>query len=278
MAEMLGYTPEEMLTRTPFAFMFPEDLPSKQADLERRWKGVREVFYTRYRKKDGAELWTLVSSAPVPSSGVTLGGAVMMQSDVTLLRKAEETLRGNEKMITAAELSAALSHEVNNPLEALVNLLYLRKTERMSEQAREYVELARREIQRVSAMSRRSLGFFRDTNAWVDFSLPDLLDDILSFYEEEFAARGTEVVRDYRTFGLVRGSRSEMQQVFANLIANALDAMGRPGVSTLPLHDSYSPQTPGLPVEAEDTAATIATPDLNPLFKPFLTPKQPTAT
>ncbi len=278
MAEMLGYTPEEMLTRTPFAFMFPEDLPSKQADLERRWKGVREVFYTRYRKKDGAELWTLVSSAPVSSSSVTLAGALTMQSDVTLLRKAEETLRGNEKLITAARLSAALSHEVNNPLEALVNLLYLLKTERMSEQAREYVELASREIQRVSAMSRRSLGFFRDTNAWVDFSLPDLLDDILSFYEEEFAARGTEVVRDYRTFGLVRGSRSEMQQVFANLIANALDAMGRPGVLTLRIHDSYSPQTPGLAVEVEDTGAGIGSDDLNRIFEPFFTTKQNTGT
>src|SRR5215472_7241708 len=145
MAEMLGYTPEEMLRRTPFDFVFPEDLLSKQADLERLWQGVREVFYARYRKKDGSELWALVSSTPVSSLTETFAGTLTMQSDVTLLRKAEETLLRNEKLITAGRLAAALSHEVNNPLEAVVNFLYLLKTERMGKQARQYVDLASQE-------------------------------------------------------------------------------------------------------------------------------------
>jgi PAS domain S-box-containing protein len=278
MAEMLGYTPEEMLRRTPVDFVFPEDIPSKQADLERRRKGVREVFYTRYRKKDGSELWALVSSTPVYSVTGTFDGALAMQSDVTLLRKTEEALRRNEKLITAGRLAAALAHEVNNPLEAVVNLLYLLKAEPMGEQARQYVELASREIHRVSAISQRSLGFFRDTSAWANFSLPHLLDDTLSFFERDFAARGTEVVRDYRTCGLARGSRSEMQQVFANLIANALDAMGHRGVLTVRVYDSYSPQIPGIAVEVEDTGAGISSDDLNRIFEPFFTTKQNTGT
>jgi len=278
MAEMLGYTPEEMLRHTPFDFVFPEDVPGMQSDLERRWKGVREVFYTRYRRKDGSELWALVSAAPVSSASGTFAGALTMQSDVTLLRKAEEALRRNEKLITAGRLAAALSHEVNNPLEAVVNLLYLLKNEPMSEQARQYVELASREIHRVSAISKRSLGFFRDTGAWVDFSLPQLLDDTLSFYEQEFAAREMDVVRDYRTFGLVRGSRNEMQQVFANLIANALEAMDRGGVLTVRVYDSNSRQTPGIAVEVEDTGAGISSDDLSRIFEPFFTTKPNTGT
>jgi PAS domain S-box-containing protein len=277
MAEMLGYTPEEMLRRTPFDFVFPEDLPSKHADLERRRKGVREVFYTRYRRKDGSELWALVSASPVFSVAGTFAGALTMQSDATLLRKAEEALRRNEKLITAGRLAAALSHEVNNPLESVVNLLYLLKAEPMGEQARQYVELASREIHRVSAISQRSLGFFRDTSAWADFSLPHLLDDTLSFHERDFAARGIEVVRDYRTCGLARGSRSEMQQVFANLIANSLDAMDHRGVLTVRVYDSYNPQTPGVAVEVEDTGAGISSDDLNRIFEPFFTTK-PTGT
>ena len=278
MAEMLGHTPEEMLGCTPFDFVFPEDLLSKQAELERRWEGIREVFYTRYRKKDGSELWVLVSSAPVSSVTGTFVGALTMQSDVTLLRKTEETLRRNEKLITAGRLAAALSHEVNNPLEAVVNFLYLLKTERMSKQARQYVDLASQEIHRVSVISRRSWGFFRDTNAWADFSLPQLLDDTLSFYAQEFAARGTEVVRDYRTSGLVRGSRSEMEQVFANLIANAVEAMGGSGVLTVRVHDSYSTHTPGFAIEVEDTGAGISSDHLNRIFEPFFTTKQDTGT
>jgi len=278
MAEMLGYAPEEMLRRTPSDFVFPEDVPSKQADLERWCKGVREVSYTRYRKKDGSELWALVSSAPISSATRTFTGALTMQSDVTLLRKTEEALRRSEKLITAGRLAAALSHEINNPLEAVANLLYLLKTEPMSEQARQYVDLTSREIDRVSAISKRSLAFFRDTSSWADFALTDLLDDTLPFYEKELAARGIEVVRDYRTSGVVRGSRSEIQQVFANLITNALEAMGRHGVLTVRVLDSCSLQTPGIRVEVEDTGAGISRDDLNRVFEPFFTTKQNTGT
>jgi PAS domain S-box-containing protein len=278
MAEMLGYPPEEMLRRTPADFVFPEDVPSKQADLERWCKGVREVVYTRYRKKDGSELWALVSSAPVSSANGTVAGALTMQNDVTMLRKTEETLRRNEKLITAGRLAAALSHEINNPLEAVANLLYLLRAEPMSEQARQYLDLTSREIDRVSAISRRSLGFFRPTGSWADFSLTDLLDDTLPFYEKELAARGIEVVRDYRTSGVVRGSRSEIQQVFANLITNALDAMDRHGVLTVRVLDSCNLQTPGIRVEVEDTGAGISRDDLNRVFEPFFTTKQNTGT
>src|SRR5260370_39961962 len=82
----------------------------------------------------------------------------------------------------------------------------------------------------------------------------------------------------YGTYMLDRGRRIEMKQVCANLIANALDAMGRPGVLTLRIHDSYSPQTPGLAVEVEDTGAGIGSDDLNRIFEPFFTTKQNTGT
>jgi signal transduction histidine kinase len=86
------------------------------------------------------------------------------------------------------------------------------------------------------------------------------------------------VVRDYRAFGLVHGSRSEMQQVFANLIANALDAMDRRGVLTVRVYDSYSAQTPGIAVEVEDTGAGISSDNLDRIFEPFFTTKQNTGT
>jgi len=278
MAEMLGCMPEEMLRRTPFDFVFPEDVPSKKADLERLSNGGRDIFYARYRRKDGSELWALVSSTPVSSATGVFAGALTMQSDVTLLRKTEETLRRNEKLITAGRLAAALAHEVNNPLAAVVNLLYLLRAEPMSEQARQYVELTSREIERVSAISKRSLGFFRDTGAWADFSLLHLLDDTLSFYEQRFAEHGIEVVRDYISFAMVRGSRSEMQQVFANLIANSLDAMSGGGLLTVRVRDSYGSQTPGIAVEVQDTGVGISSNDLKRIFEPFFTTKPDTGT
>ncbi len=278
MAEMLGFAPEEMLGKHLLDFFFPEEVARKKEDMLRRRRGVAEVMYSRCRRKDGSEVWLLVSTKPVLTENKRFDGVLAMCSDVTLLRKTEETLRRNERLIAAGRLAAAISHEVNNPLEAVVNLLYLLKSEPMSDQARQYVELASREIHRVSAISKRSLGFFRDSGAWVDLSLAELLDDTLSFYEQEFAARGIEVVRDYRNGGMVHGSRGEIQQVFANLIANALDAMDRGGVLTLRVHDAGSPTSPGVSIEVEDTGAGIGSNDLNRIFEPFFTTKQNTGT
>jgi PAS domain S-box-containing protein len=278
MAEMMGYTSEDMLGRHLLDFYFPEDIPQKEFELERRRRGIREVFYNRCRKKDGSEIWVLVSTSPALSSKGEFCGVMAMLSDVTLLRKSEETMRRNEKLITAGRLAAAISHEVNNPLEAVVNLLYLLKSEPLTEQARHYVELASREIHRVSAISKRSLGFFRDTAAWTEMALPDLLDDTLSFYEHEFHVRGIEVVRDYRGQGMVRGSRGEIQQVFANLISNAVDAMARDGRLTVRITDVLDPQHPGVEIEVEDTGAGIDSDNLNRIFEPFFTTKQNTGT
>lgn len=107
-----------------------------------------------------------------------------MITDVTLLRKTEETFRRNEKLITAGRMAATISHEVNNPLEAVVNLLYLLKVQPMSPQATEYLALVEKEVQRISAVTRRTLGFFRDHSTWVELSVADLLEDTLTFYEQ----------------------------------------------------------------------------------------------
>ena len=278
LAEMMGYTPAEMLGLHLFDFLFPEDIPQKQQDLEQRRKGIRGVFYNRCRKKDGSEIWVLVSTSPVLSPKGEFGGVMAMISDVTLLRKSEETMRRNEKLITAGRLAAAISHEVNNPLEAVVNLLYLLKSEPLTPQAQHYVELASREIHRVSAISKRSLGFFRDAAAWTDMALSDLLDDTLSFYEHEFQVRDIEVTRDYRSRSVVRGSRGEIQQVFANLVSNAVDAMARDGRLTVRVVDVLDPQHPGVEIAVEDTGTGIAGDNLSRIFEPFFTTKQNTGT
>jgi PAS domain S-box-containing protein len=277
-AEMLGYKEEEMLGRPLSDFLFQEDLPEKQADLERRRRGARDVFYNRCRRKDGSEIWALVSTNPVLTDKGEFAGVLAMLSDVTLLRKAEEALRRNEKLITAGRLAAAISHEINNPLEAVINLLYLLKNQPLDEQSQQYVALAEKQMLRVSAISKRTLGFFRDASAWVELPLSHLLEDTLSFYEHELGAHAIKVVREYRTRGLVRVSQGEMQQVFANLISNALDAMESGGVLTLRVSDIPDPTHPAVRVQVEDTGTGISHANLNHIFEPFFTTKQDTGT
>jgi PAS domain S-box-containing protein len=279
MGEMLGYTPEEMLGRAPFDFLFPADVLQKKRDLERRQHGSgREVHYSRYRRKDGSEVWAIISTAPLFSENGTRTGAFAMLSDVTLLRKTEEALRCNEKLITAGRLAATISHEVNNPLEAVINLLYLLKSEPVTPRAEEYLDLAEKEIMRVSAITRRTLGFCRDDSAWMKFSVADLLQDTLSFYEHRLAAHSVQVVCDFNDRGMVTASRSELQQVFAILISNALDAMHEQGVLTLRVSSVIERASSAVQVSVEDTGPGIAADCLNRIFEPFFTTKPSTGT
>jgi PAS domain S-box-containing protein len=277
-AEMLGYSAEEMAGRPLLDFFFPEDVAKKQEDLDSRRQGVAEVLYSRCRRKDGSEIWCLVSTNPVFNDRGEFTGVLAMLTDVTLLRKTEEALRRNEKLITAGRLAASISHEINNPLEAVINLLYLLKGQPLDEQSRQYVILAEKQILRVSAISKRTLGFFRDASAWVELPLPHLLDDTLLFYEHELGAHAIKVVREYGARGLVRVSQGEMQQVFANLISNALDAMDNGGVLTLRVSEVPDPIHPAVRVQVEDTGAGINHANLNRIFEPFFTTKQDTGT
>ena len=275
---MLGCSPGELTGRHLTDFYFPEDIPRKREDMEKRRAGLGEVVYNRLRHKDGSEVWALVSTTPVFADNGEFEGVLAMLSDVTLLRKTEEILRRNEKLITAGRLAASISHEINNPLEAVINLLYLLKNQPMDDESREYVTVAERQIHRVSGICRRTLGFFRDTNAWTDLSLADLMDDTLAFYEHEFALHRIQVQRQYSTRGMVRASRGEIQQVFANLISNAIEAMGESGTLTARISDTVYAGVLAMRVEVEDTGSGISFADLGRIFEPFFTTKINTGT
>jgi PAS domain S-box-containing protein len=277
LTEMMGYTEAEMMGRSAFDFFFPEDIPNKMKHLQKQ-RSEKEAFYDRIRKKDGTELWVLVSANPVFDDSGHFVGILRMLSDVTMLRKTEESLIRNEKLIAAGRLAATISHEVNNPLEAVINLMYLLKNEAVSQQGATYLKLAEKELQRVSAITRRTLGFFRETSAQSEFSVAELLDETIAFYEQQFAARTIRVIKDYRSSGKVRARRGEIQQVFANLTSNALDAMNGGGALTVRVSDISTDHGPGVQVHFGDTGTGISSRDLERVFEPFFTTKQDTGT
>src|SRR5262249_41000819 len=262
LTEMTGYTEAEMRGRSAFDFFFPEDIPSKVKHLQKQ-RSEKEAFYDRIRRKDGSELWVLISANPVFGNNGQLVGILAMLSDVTMLRKTEKTLIRNEKLIAAGRLAATISHEVNNPLEAVINLIYLLKNEAMSRQGEAYLKLAERELQRVSAITRRTLGFFRETSAQAEFSLAELLDETIALYDQQFSSRGIRVIKDYRSAGTVLARRGEIQQVFSNLTSNAIDAMnGGGGALTVRVTDVRNEHGPGVQVQVGDTGTGISAPNL----------------
>jgi PAS domain S-box-containing protein len=273
MAEMLGYLPNEIQGRRLIDFMFPEDVSEQSPDFLRPCH-FREVLKRRFRRKDGSELWARVSARLLVRKAGEPSCVMIIVSDTTLVREMEDTLRRNEKLVTAGRLTATVSHEINGSLEAVLNILHLLNQETLTEQGQQYLRLAEKEVQRISAIRKRTLELFRDSHSWEELSLSDLLDDTISFCHSKLVAHSISVLNDYRSRGIARVSRGGLQQVFANVICNAVEAMSTGGTLTLRVIDVIRNNTAGIQVEVEDTGSGIADANLKRIFDPFFTTKQ----
>ncbi|HEY2587949.1 MAG TPA: PAS domain S-box protein [Tepidisphaeraceae bacterium] len=106
MEQMLGYDPGEMAGRTLFDFMDADQVPRMKANIERRRQGIRETFEFRYRRKDGAHVWLLVSTCPMFDEQGAFAGGLAMFADISALKEAQAAAREAERRLEFA-LSAA---------------------------------------------------------------------------------------------------------------------------------------------------------------------------
>ncbi len=148
-------------------------------------------------------------------------------------------VRDNTRLITAGRLSAAIAHEIKNPLEAVANLLYLMDHEPgISGKLRGYLDLARREIGRAAQISNQTLNFHRETATPVRVWIGELVEEVLVLFGSRLAAKQIEVVRLYQSKEPIRVFPGEMRQVISNLIANAIEVSPERGKLCLRLQPS----------------------------------------
>jgi signal transduction histidine kinase len=150
------------------------------------------------------------------------------------LRQACDTLIENQKLMSIGRLAASIAHEINNPLEAITNLLYLLRAEvDLSPAAAAYVETAEREMERVAQISKQTLNFYRETRTPVAVRPAELLDEVLVLYARRIAERRIEVARRYQSDATLLVFPGEMRQVLSNLVTNAIEASAMGGKLTL---------------------------------------------
>jgi signal transduction histidine kinase len=156
------------------------------------------------------------------------------------LEAAKELLLSCQKSVIIGRLVASIAHEINNPLEAISNLLYLgqRNLSNLDEVAR-CLLMAEDELQRVGDITKQILHFHRDTKTMQEVRLEDVLESIVSLYRNRLEMRQIELVRQYRSRASILAHPGELRQAFSNLVANAIDAMPRGGRLTLRLRDTH---------------------------------------
>jgi signal transduction histidine kinase len=190
--------------------------------------------------------------------------------------RAEEALRRSEKLAASGRLAASIAHEINNPLEAISNAIYLARSSPSSEIPL-YLKVADEELARVAQITKHTLGFYRETATPGVVRLSALLDDLLILYSRKLEAKNLTVEKQYRDELEIWGLEGELRQVFANQIVNAIYAMPQNGRLTIRIRRSKSwsnGQCPGTTVSLVDNGSGISEESLPKIFDPFFTTKQ----
>ncbi len=245
------------------------ELPTRPGEL-RTW------LTSFYPVRTGAEP---TNSMQAGSDLVRWVGAVVV--DATERKLSEEMLRRTEKLAATGRLAASIAHEINNPLEAVTNLLYLLHQQPLDAESLKYATLAQQEIARVSQITQQTLRFYRQSSKPVRINPCEILDSVLALHQGRLYATQVEVIRRYNDGAEILAFSGEMRQLFANLVGNALDAMPRGGSLALSVRLSRAwnmPEVRGVRIFVSDTGSGMSQAVRERIFEPFFTTKETTGT
>lgn len=201
-------------------------------------------------------------------------GASKILRDISGRRRIEESLLQAEKIAATGRMAATIAHEINNPLEAVTNLLYLLRPKVADDEGRGYLAAAEDELGRVSHIAKQTLGYYRESAAARPASLSEIAEHALTIYEPRCLGAGIAVRRSLGSSTKVVLRRGEMMQVISNLIVNSIYAM--PGGGTLSV--SVSDAEGGVVLTIEDNGVGIAAKDLPRVFDAFFTTRMTVGT
>jgi PAS domain S-box-containing protein len=185
-------------------------------------------------------------------------------------RRVEQQLFESEKLAAIGRLAASIAHEVNNPLEAIKNALYLMESSADGDKNSRFLEIARKETERVSHIIRQMLGFARRSGEvdWVDVN--QLIEETMVLLEKKMRQLRIRVNRNLdESLPKIRARADQLRQVILNLIINAQQAINGGGEITISTSRYEQALQPSILIQLTDTGAGINEGDLNRIFEPF---------
>lgn len=230
---------------------------------------------------DGAVRWVEAQAKYETNSQ---GKAVRMlgvMTDITHRKQAEAGLLRTEKLAAAGRLAASIAHEINNPLEAVANLLYLIAQADDLNTARHQAQWALTEIMRVSRITQQTLKFHRQSESARTIRLSEVINDVLELFQGRLAGSNITIERRYEDDPEMECLVGDLRQVFANLVANALDAMNGSGRLTIRIrqsHDWRTRRTPGMRITIRDSGCGMDRHTRRRIYEPFFTTKKESGT
>jgi PAS domain S-box-containing protein len=281
--KLFGYKAEEIIGKSVTLIIPPELHHDENFILSKIRRGEKiDHFETIRLHKNGERIEVSLTISPVKDDNGNVIGAAKIIRNITETNKIERALRTTEKLAAAGRMAATVAHEINNPLEAVTNLVYLAKRDLpKNDKVAGYLELASRELDRVAHITRQTLGFYRDTSSPVLLNVTETLDELLLLYEKRFESRNIKVIKQYDKDAEITALAGEIRQAFSNLVTNAIDAMPDGGQLVLRVSHSSAwsgPHLHGVRITILDTGSGIEPKHKKNIFQPFFTTKSDVGT
>jgi signal transduction histidine kinase len=285
--ELWGRTPESGDTDERFCGsfkMFRPDgtfMPHEQCPMAEVVSGKilevndQEVLIER---PDGSRITAVVNIRPLKNQFGEGTGAVNCFYDISDRKLAEAALIKSEKLAAAGRLAATLAHEINNPLQAVTNLVtLLKQSPKLDTQDRSFATLAAEELDRVAHLTQQSLSFYRESSHPTSVNLEIVFDSVLDLYAKRLLAKEMIVTRDYVLDGaMINSYPGEIRQVLSTLLLNAIEAVPAGGTIALRIHRSFdgnNPVSDGVRMTIADSGIGIPPNNVARIFEPFFTTK-----
>jgi PAS domain S-box-containing protein len=235
--------------------------------------------HTALMNADGTLIPIEDTAAPIRDDRGQLIGVVLVFRDATKERKAQEIVRKTEKLAAAARLAASVAHELNNPLEAVTNLIYLaNRAPETPPTIAVHLTQAEAELKRVAHITQQTLGFYRESMMPEPTELRELIESVLAVYSNKFKSKNITVETDFGECPPMRGVAGELKHVVSNLISNAADAVGNDGTIAVKLRCIEGSESVIVQLVVEDDGPGIAAEFAERIFEPFFTTKKDVGT
>src|SRR5882672_4951301 len=242
-----------------------------------------EIALTDPRNDDRLEME--VSATEIRDARGAVIAIVSVMQDIGRLRelerrRLEQVLFDSEKLAATGRLAASIAHEINNPLEAVQNALYLLQKEFGQDSSKHpYLDIAARETQRMSRILRQMLGFYRQQEAMGETDLNALVEEAGGLVAKRLRERGVQIANQLDpALPRIRASADQLKQVLLNLLLNAADSMPKGGTITVATQSGAGAETElfgrdAVQIQVRDTGEGIPDDLLAQIFEPFFSTK-----
>jgi PAS domain S-box-containing protein len=279
--KMFGFTAQEMIGRPITTIIPPELRDDETRILATIARGERvDHFETIRMTKSGNLVEVSLTVSPVRDESGRIVGAAKIARDITQRKRTEKALIVTERLAAVGRLAASVAHEINNPLEAITNLIYLAKMASSSNEVQRFLSSAEEQMASVSHLTRQTLGFYRETRGARPVQPSEIVKSLLAVYVARARNKGIAIRQEIRSDASINAVPGEIRQIIANFITNSIDAIHGSGriVIRVSAARDWKNDSAGIRITVADSGAGVLPAARHHIFEPFFTTKRDTGT